>query len=101
MRKSVREFILENYLYGAAPEELDDAASFLEEGIIDSTGVMELILFLEEEFDVKVEDTEMVPENLDSVDCICRFLESKGVASEEESAFCRPEECVTCWSTTS
>ena len=80
MRQRIRTFILENYMYGAAPEELDDDASFLETGIIDSTGVMELILFLEEEFDVNVEDSEILPENLDSVNRICQYLGQTGAA---------------------
>lgn len=86
MRQQVREFILENYMYGSSPEELDDEASFLETGIIDSTGAMELILFLEDEFDVKVEDAEMLPENLDSVNCVCAYLERKGAGASETSS---------------
>ena len=81
MRAKIRAFILESFMYGSAPEELEDTASFLETGIIDSTGIMEVVLFLEEEFDIKVEDNEMLPENLDSVDRLCRFLEKKGAAS--------------------
>ncbi len=91
MREQVREFILENYMYGSAPEELDDEASFLESGIIDSTGAMELILFLEEEFGVKVEDAEMLPENLDSVDKVCAYLEGKGAGDSEASSGAGPQ----------
>lgn len=73
----VRAFVLENYLYGAPDEELDDDRSFLETGVIDSTGVMELVLFLENEFGVEVKDTEFVPENLDSVNRVCAYLQRK------------------------
>ncbi len=83
MKESIRIFILENYMYGASPDELDDEASFLETGVIDSTGVMELILFLEEEFDIKVEDTELLPDNLDSVNRVCRYLKTKGIKDSE------------------
>ncbi|NIA15174.1 MAG: acyl carrier protein [Nitrospiraceae bacterium] len=79
VREQIREFVLDAFMYGAAPEELDDDASFLETGIMDSTGIMELVMFLEEEFDFKVQDTEMVPENLDSVDNLCQYLSKKGV----------------------
>lgn len=73
----VRNFILENYLFTDDQSELDSDDSFLEKGIIDSTGIMEVIFFLEDEFDVLVEDDEMVPENLDSVNNITRFIASK------------------------
>lgn len=77
MKEQIREFVLDTFMYGAAPEELDDGASFLETGIMDSTGIMELVMFLEEEFDIKVQDTEMVPENLDSVGNLCQYLAKK------------------------
>ena len=73
----VRNFILENYLFTDDQSELDSDDSFLEKGIIDSTGIMEVIFFLEDEFAVHVEDDEMVPENLDSVNNITRFIASK------------------------
>lgn len=77
LRQTIRDFIVNNYMYGAAPEDLRDSLSLLESGIMDSTGVMELILFLEQQFRIKVEDAEMLPENLDSVDNICGYLERK------------------------
>ncbi len=73
-------------MYGASADEIENAASFFETGIMDSTGVMELILFLEEEFGISVEDEEVVPENLDSVDRLCVFLEGKGVSRSDEVA---------------
>ena len=56
---------------------LEDDTPFLEQGIVDSTGFLELVLFLEETFDIKVEDAEMIPENLDSLNRIEDFLEGK------------------------
>ena len=76
-KAKVRSYILENYLFTDDESELNSADSLLEKGIIDSTGVMEVIMFLEEEFGVAVEDDEMVPENLDSVDNLVRFIHVK------------------------
>lgn len=73
----VRNYILENYLFTDDQSELDSGDSLLDKGIIDSTGIMEVILFLEEEFGVAVEDDEMVPENLDSVDNLVKFIKAK------------------------
>lgn len=73
----VRSYILENYLFTDDESELSSGDSLLEKGIIDSTGVMEVILFLEEEFGVLVEDDEMVPENLDSVDNLVKFINAR------------------------
>jgi len=73
---TVRMFIVENFLYGDDNGFSKDA-SFLEEGIIDSTGILELVTFIEDEFSVTVEDDELIPENLDSVGNISAFLQSK------------------------
>ena len=75
-RNKIKSFIIENFLFGNA-DGLNDDTSFLEEGIIDSTGVLELIAFLEEEFDIKVQDEELIPENLDSIDKVTAFLGRK------------------------
>jgi len=77
IKSSVRTYILENYLFTNDESELDSNDSFLEQGIIDSTGILEIILFLEEEFKIKVTDKEMVPDNLDSVVNIVNFIETK------------------------
>jgi acyl carrier protein len=75
-KSKIKTFIIENFLFGNA-DGLKDDTSFLEEGIIDSTGVLELITFLEEEFGIKVEDEELIPENLDSIDRVTHFLQKK------------------------
>jgi len=77
VRSELRNFILENYLFTDDQSALADSDSFLDKGIIDSTGILELIFFLEEKFSVKVDDEEMIPENLDSVDNIVKYVESK------------------------
>jgi acyl carrier protein len=73
----IREYVLENYLFTEDQSALDNQASFLEERIIDSTGIMEMIAFLEEEFGIEVEDDEMIPENLDSVNALVTFIDRK------------------------
>jgi acyl carrier protein len=77
MKQGIRAFIEKNFLFGSAGGGLDDDASFLDQGIIDSTGVLELVGFLEKEFSVKIEDEELIPENLDSVNQIAAFLARK------------------------
>ena len=73
----IRAFIFENFLFDAEEDVLQNEASFLEQGIIDSTGVLELVDWLEEEFDMTVEDEELVPENLDSVILLAAFIARK------------------------
>lgn len=80
VREQLRSYILENFLFTDDPSALVDGDSFMEKGIIDSTGIMEVIFFLEDELGVQVEDTEMVPENLDSVDNLVAFVDRKNVA---------------------
>lgn len=77
LKSQVRQFILKNYLFSSDEKVLDDGVSLMKTGVIDSTGVLELISFLEEQFGVKVEDEEMTPENLDSVDRIVNFVTVK------------------------
>jgi acyl carrier protein len=72
----IRSFITENFLFGEA-NGLTEDTSFLEEGIIDSTGVIELIDFLERTFSIKCEDAEIIPENLDSIGNVVNFIQTK------------------------
>ena len=76
MKDKIRTFIVENFLFGQ-DEGLNDDSSFLDEGIIDSTGILELVNFLEEEFSVTVDDEELIPENLDSINNVVGYLEKK------------------------
>ena len=77
IKRSVRHFILENFLFTNDESALEDARSLIETGTMDSTGVLELIMFLEETFGVQVSDAEALPQNLDSVTRIVAFLEHK------------------------
>lgn len=72
----IRTFIIENYLFGD-DEGLGENSSFLDEGIIDSLGILELIDFISEEFSITVEDEELVPENLDSIHNVAAFIGRK------------------------
>ena len=72
----VREFVIENFLFGD-DGHLQEESSFLETGVIDSTGVLELVSFLEETYDIAIDDEELVPENLDSLSNIEQFLKRK------------------------
>lgn len=73
-RIKVRKYILENFLFTDDDSALDDEDSLLDQGIIDSTGALEIANFLEETFDIKIRDDEMLPENLDSIANISRFI---------------------------
>jgi acyl carrier protein len=77
MESDLRRFLAENFLLGEEFRGLPGSASLIEAGIIDSTGVLELVGFLEEMYGIRITDTELVPENLDSIDNIVRFVAAK------------------------
>ncbi len=79
VKSQVRAFIAENFLMGANAAKFGDGDSFLDRHIIDSTGFLELVTFLEERFGIRIEDEEMIPENLDSLDSIEAYVEKKRV----------------------
>jgi acyl carrier protein len=73
----IRQYVRENFILGQEDLELSDRDSFLESGIIDSTGILELVAFVEESFDIEILDEEMLPENLDSISNAANFIRSK------------------------
>jgi acyl carrier protein len=79
VRLALRTFVLETFLTGAPPDQLDDSASLLEERIVDSTGVIELVSYIESTFGIAVGDHELLPDNLDSIDRLCAFVHRKAV----------------------
>lgn len=81
VRDKVREYIIENFLFGDAEPLADDDMSLLDEGVIDSVGVMELVAFLESDFGISVGDEELVPDNLDSVSNLVVFVGRKQAAA--------------------
>jgi len=76
IEKEIRKFITENFIIDESGN-LRDEESLLEKGIIDSTGVLELVAFIEEHYPIKVEDEELIPENLDSIRNISEFIRRK------------------------
>lgn len=75
--KKIRQFIFDNFLFDAENSDLKNDDSFLDQGIIDSTGVLELVEWLEDECGIEVEDEELIPDNLDSVNNLAAFIEKK------------------------
>jgi acyl carrier protein len=85
LKKQVREFVTANF-YVADAQSLEDRTSLLDQGIIDSTGVLEVIVFIESTFGITVEDSEMLPENLDSIERIAAFVARKTSQPEPVAA---------------
>jgi len=80
-RATLRTLILEDYLFTDDESALTDDMSFLNEGILDSMGILEIIMFLEERFQVTVAEDEMVPQNLDSINNLLGYIERKRKAA--------------------
>lgn len=79
VQQRVRQFIIENF-YVTDPAELTDDASLIQGGWVDSTGMLELIAFLEDEYGIRIADPEMVPDNLDGIARIAAFVGRKRAA---------------------
>jgi acyl carrier protein len=77
VQTQIRHYILENFLYTSDESKLGDSDSFLEHGIVDSTGILELLMFVEEAFGFEVDDEEVLPDNFDSVERLTRYVEQK------------------------
>lgn len=77
----IRKFIIDNFYYGQDAQALEDDTSFLENGIIDSTGVLELVSFIQEQYAIHVSDDELIPDNLDSLNKVSSYLHRKLVQS--------------------
>lgn len=75
--RDIREFVVTNFLFGQDDGSLRADESFLESGIVDSTGVLELVAFLEQTYQIKILDNELVPENLDSLQKAAAFVHRK------------------------
>lgn len=80
IKAQVRQFVLSNF-YVADPASLRDEVSLLDSGVVDSTGVLEVISFLESTYLLKVEESEMVPDNLDSIRSISEYVQRKRAAA--------------------
>jgi acyl carrier protein len=84
VEKQIRAFIAENFLFEDNADSLARDASLLEDGVIDSTGVLELVSFLEEHFGLRVMDEDVVPANFDSINALVGFVVSKGGIEPEQ-----------------
>jgi acyl carrier protein len=79
LKHDLRTFIIDSFLFGEAPAQgtLADEDSLLDAGIIDSTGVLELVMFVEERWGITIDDAELSPENLDSIARLAAFVSRK------------------------
>ncbi len=77
LKYEIRSFIVENFLYGQDDHGLKDDVSFLSNGLIDSTGVIELVLFVETKYGISVKDDELIPDNFDSIENLSTFIMKK------------------------
>ena len=73
----IRDFIADNFMMGKSSDELTDTGSLLDLGIIDSTGVLELVGFLEDTYQITIDDDDLIPENLDSISSIVEYIKRK------------------------
>jgi len=74
----IRSFVIETFLFGN-PERLTDTTPLLESHIVDSTGILEIVMFLEDRYGIRIEDNELTPDNLNSIEKIASMLKKKGV----------------------
>lgn len=88
----VRQFVIDNFLFGEGANGLSVQDSLLDQGLIDSTGILELVGFVQEKFGLTVEDEEIIPSNLDSICKVAQFIQrKKGEAVGPCSAGTRPD----------
>jgi len=78
-RSEIKNFIIDSFMFGQQDQTFSDSDSFMEKGIVDSTGILELTSFIEDKYEFAIEDDEMTPENLDSIDNLVKFIAKKMV----------------------
>lgn len=76
-KQQIKRFVLENFLFSDDETEVTDSESLIQGGIIDSTGIHELVLYLEEQFELRVRPEEMTPSNFDSIDSVDAYVNKK------------------------
>jgi acyl carrier protein len=82
IKAMVRQYLADNVLLAGGADQLRDDSSFLERNLLDSTGVLELVSFIEDTWAVKVGDDEVVPENLDSIERVASYVARKKMAEK-------------------
>jgi len=78
----IHQYVVDRFLFGQGGDRLSRDSSFLEQNLIDSTGVLELVVFIEQQYAITVQDDELIPDNLDSIDRIVSFVERKRAAAQ-------------------
>jgi acyl carrier protein len=84
IQQKLHTFVTDNFLFGQDAGRLSEDDSLIEMGVIDSTGVLQLVAFLEEEFKIRVEDNEVTPQNLDSLRRLAEFVQRKLASVDED-----------------
>ena len=79
IKELIRNFVVETFLLGDTDTKFTDDESFLENGIVDSTGILELITYVEEKFNISIDEEEMIPDNLDSLNNLSNFIQKKQI----------------------
>lgn len=77
VENKIRKFLAENFVLSDQVDQLGSSDSFLENGIIDSTGILELVFFVEDQFGIQIDTSEVVPENFDSIDYLSAYIRRK------------------------
>ena len=75
--QEIRQFLVDSFLFGENDESLGNEDSLMEKGIVDSTGVLQIVTFLDEQYGINVADAELVADNFDSISRLCAFVERK------------------------
>lgn len=77
IENKIRKFLAENFILSEQVDQLNASESFLEKGIIDSTGVLELVFFVEDQFGIQIDTSEVLPENFDSINNLSAYIRTK------------------------
>lgn len=77
VENNIRKFLAENFILSDQADQLDASDSFLEKGIIDSTGILELVFFVEDQFGIQIDTSEVLPENFDSIENLASYIRRK------------------------
>lgn len=77
IEEKIRNFLIENFVLSEQLDELGFDESFLENGVVDSTGILELVFFVEDQFGIQIDTSEVLPENFDSVHCLASYIRRK------------------------
>jgi acyl carrier protein len=85
LESEIRLFIVDNFLFGEGGNGLENKDSLLENGLVDSTGILELVAFIQQNYKITIQDEEIVPANLDSVDKIASFVRRKDGTSSRQN----------------